>query len=230
MGNCAPLMKIQLSSDVRTIKGDFKLASKIPDDLLRVGRKSSEKFKKCIRRVYFKSPDKQKSVIRDELLIRFKMDSMRDACPETLTLGDSRFKSVSFGEIIEPETSFLSSSESSESLDMEHLRSFDGLNKKTTNRYEIGLAMIKAQIHHGADPKTMITHGERSCLMFAVLAEDFDFIKQLVGLGVNVNQTNSLGETALSLANELQRDDITSYLRANGAVGILRKDSKRVEF
>jgi len=86
--------------------------------------------------------------------------------------------------------------------------------------------MLKAQIEHGADPKTLSTHGERSCLMFAVLAEDFNFIKQLVELGVDVNQTSSLGETALSLANELQRDDITGYLLEKGAVEMFGKDSK----
>ena len=78
--------------------------------------------------------------------------------------------------------------------------------------------MLKAQIHCGADPKVLTTHGERSCLMFAVLAEDFCFIKKLVKLGVDVNQKNRVGETALSLANELHRDDIARYLRRNGAI------------
>ena len=78
--------------------------------------------------------------------------------------------------------------------------------------------MLKAQIHCGADPKVLTTHGEGSCLMFAVLAEDFCFIKKLVKLGVDVNQKNRVGETALSLANELHRDDIARYLRRNGAI------------
>jgi len=94
---------------------------------------------------------------------------------------------------------------------------FDVPNKGTTNRYEIGLEMLKAMINEGADPKTLVTHGERTCLMFTVLAEDFDFVKKLVKLGVNVNKTNSRGESALGFANELKRYDIANYLREHGA-------------
>jgi len=98
------------------------------------------------------------------------------------------------------------------------IMSFDGVNKRICNRYDIGLGMLKAQIQHGADPKALTTHGDRSCLMFAVLAEDFNFVKQLVELGVDVNKTNRFGESALSLALGLKREDIASYLRLSGAV------------
>jgi len=97
--------------------------------------------------------------------------------------------------------------------------SYDGINKRISDRNDIGLRMLKAQIHCGADPKVWTTHGDRSCLMFAVLAEDFNFIKELIELGVDVNKTNHFGETALTLAVGLKREDIASYLRSNGAVG-----------
>jgi len=96
-------------------------------------------------------------------------------------------------------------------------KGFDGLNKRYTNRYDIGLQMLKAMIHDGVDPKGLVTHGDRTCLMFTVLAEDFDFVKKLVKLGVDVNKTNSRGETALGLANELHNEDIVNYLRKHGA-------------
>jgi len=98
------------------------------------------------------------------------------------------------------------------------IMSFDGVNKRICNRYEIGLRMLKAQIQVGADPNVLTTHGDRTCLMFGVLAEDFSFVKQLVALGVDVNKTNRFGETALSFALGLEREDIASYLRLNGAV------------
>jgi len=101
--------------------------------------------------------------------------------------------------------------------------SFDGLNMRITNRYDIGLEVLKATVHHGADPKRMSTHGDRSSLMFAVLANDMKFIKDLVEMGVDVNQTSQMGETALSLACELQRDDIANYLRLNGAIDSVAK-------
>jgi len=101
------------------------------------------------------------------------------------------------------------------------IMSYDGVNKRICNRYEIGLRMLKAQIQVGADPNVLTTHGDRTCLMFGVLAEDFSFVKQLVELGVDVNRTNRFGETALSFALGLEREDIASYLRLNGAVECL---------
>jgi hypothetical protein len=114
----------------------------------------------------------------------------------------------------------------SDSFDIEDLRSFDGLDRRVTNRYDIGLEILKAQIQHGADPKVIHTHGDRSCLMFAVLANDIRFIKQLVEFGVDVNQTNRLGETALGFAIEFERDDIVDYLRSKGAARVPLKVHK----
>jgi len=113
-----------------------------------------------------------------------------------------------------------STDSSSELSSMEEIFSFDGLNKRTTNRYVVGLEILKAQIHHGANPKNLVTHGDRTCLMFSVLAEDFDFVKNLVELGVDVNETNSQLESALGFAINLKRDDIASYLRRKGALEV----------
>jgi hypothetical protein len=128
-------------------------------------------------------------------------------------------ESDSLGQLF-PSMSSTNSSSHSDSFDIEDLRSFDGLDKRVTNRYDIGLEILKAQIQHGADPKVLHTHGDRSCLMFAVLANDISFIKQLVEFGVDVNQTNRLGETALGFAIEFERDDIADYLRSNGAARV----------
>jgi len=226
MGNCACSRKIQLNNALSTTSEDLRVSFESSDVLRRIVSKKSEKFKKNIPYDYFtESPNSmQKSAIRNELLIRsYKMDPIIEACPGKLTLCESQ--SFNTEKFIEPQISIFFS-QTSESFEGADLRSFDGVNSRTTNRYEIGLSMLKAQIHHGADPKCLSTHGERSTLMFAVLAEDFNFIKQLVELGVDVNQTNSLGETALSLANELQRDDITGYLLEKGAVEMFGKDSK----
>jgi len=101
--------------------------------------------------------------------------------------------------------------------------SFDGLNMKPTDRYDIGMEILKATVHNGANPDRMTTHGDRSALMFAVLANDLSFIKSLVAMGVDVNHTNQMGETALSLASEAQRDDIANYLRLHGAMDSVAK-------
>jgi len=103
-------------------------------------------------------------------------------------------------------------------LNVGKLQSFDGLNKRVVNRYDLGLEVLKAMIHHGTNPEGMSTHGSRTALMFAVLAQDLGFIKKLVELGVDLNETNCRGETALSLANETGRCDIINYLRSKGAI------------
>lgn len=219
MGNCTGCMNIRLHDDPDTVNDDSDSSLKRSEVLGRVAGKQCEHIKKNPSYIYLTEiQNNQKSVNSDELLIRsYGTNSMMNACLGKWSVSNTRSQSSYTGEIIDPQTSSLAS-QTSASFDMEELRSFDGVNKRQSNRYEIGLSMLKAQIHHGADPKALSTHGERNSLMFAVLAKDFNFIKQLVNLGVDVNQTNSLGETALGLANELQRDDIASYLRTKGAV------------
>jgi len=127
---------------------------------------------------------------------------------------------VNIGRSTSDSLSSSTSSPNSDSFDSGNLLSFDGLNKRTTNRYDIGLEILKSKIHLGADPKTLTTHGDRTSLMFSVMANDFSFTKQLVELGVDVNGTNRLGETALGLAIEFKREEIAKYLRAHGATEV----------
>jgi len=108
-------------------------------------------------------------------------------------------------------------SEDDSLIEPEKWHTFDGLNKKGTDRYDIGLDIMKAQIANGSDPKLLVTHGHRTSLMFTVLSGDFDYVKKLVDLGVDVNDTNHAGETALEFAIELGREDIANYLREKGA-------------
>jgi len=111
-------------------------------------------------------------------------------------------------------SSFVSSSDDS----LDSAKALTCLGMRGKDRYEIGLEQVKAQIHHGADPKTLMTLGDRSCLMFAVMGNDLSFTKELVELGVDVNHSNSSGESALSLAIDMQKKDIAQYLLSKGAV------------
>jgi len=117
-------------------------------------------------------------------------------------------------------TSF-SSSLQSDSDDTGSLVTNDGLNNKAKNRCDIAIEILKAEIHFGADPKVLRTHGDRTCLMVSVLADDMRFTKRLVEQGVDVNQTNSLGETALGLAIQSQNYKLANYLRSKGAADVV---------
>jgi len=79
-------------------------------------------------------------------------------------------------------------------------RRFDGLTQKGVNRDTIGMIILKALIAQGADPKTLTSHG-RTALQIAALAGDIEYCKKLVKMGVDVSQTNEVGETALMLSN-----------------------------
>jgi len=81
--------------------------------------------------------------------------------------------------------------------------------------------ILKAEIMFGANPNELCTHGGRTCLMCAVLANDFAYVKKLVELGVDINKTNRLGETALSLAIETKNCKLTNYLRSKGAADVV---------
>jgi len=102
-----------------------------------------------------------------------------------------------------------------------NLISYDGLNNRPVKRDDIGMHILKAQIHFGADPNEMCTHGDRTCLMCAVLANDFSYTKKLVEKGVDINKTNCFGETALGLAIDMQNDEIVNYLRSKGAADVV---------
>jgi len=118
----------------------------------------------------------------------------------------------------------ISWSTASNSLELDNQITFDGLNKRASDRYDIGLEILKAKIECGADPNALSTHGDRSCLMFSVMANDFSFTKQLVEQGVDVNWTNHLGETALSLAKEFKREEMAKFLLGKGATEVPRAD------
>jgi len=99
--------------------------------------------------------------------------------------------------------------------------SYDGLNKRPAMREDIQMDILKAKITLGANPNEIRTHGDRTCLMCAVLANDFGYVKKLVELGVDINKTNPLGETALSLAIETKNCKLTNYLRSKGAADVV---------
>jgi len=177
---------------------------------------------KASRKVKTLSPKEVGSFISSEGSKRRVMDktfSEKRESTETMSSGASRSE-IEFYETDEENSTSDSVCLLSYDDDFQSrpkISSFDGLNKRYLNRNEIGLDILKAQIQLGADPKKMITHGDRTCLMFAVLAEDFSFIKELVQCGVDVKQTNGVGETALRFAIELGREDIANFLRTKGA-------------
>jgi len=89
----------------------------------------------------------------------------------------------------------------------------DGLEvKREKTREQIGMEALKAMVACGKDVKTLSTHGGRSALMFAVISEDLDFVKQLVASGADVREVNEKGETALSLAKSLSTSNIYNFL------------------
>jgi len=109
----------------------------------------------------------------------------------------------------------------SESCSTRNLLSYDGLNKRPIKRDNIGMEILKAKVHFGANPNKMCTHGNRTCLMFAVVANDLSFTKKLVELGVDINKVTPSGETALSLAIEMQNYELVDYLRSKGAMDVV---------
>jgi len=79
-------------------------------------------------------------------------------------------------------------------------------------REDIGMSKLKAMQACGVNVKKFTTHGGRSALMFAVLSQDFDFVKRLVADGANVMQENEHGETAVGLAKSLPSQEIYNFL------------------
>jgi len=148
-------------------------------------------------------------------------DSISESVSATNSKGVSATNSEGVSASCTETTCNNSSSLLTDSFSIGDLVSFDGLNKRSDNRGDIGIQMLKAQIHFGANPQALSTHGDRTCLMFAVLANDIRFTKKLVKLGVDVNQTNRFGETALSLAVESRHHQLANYLRSKGAADVV---------
>jgi len=106
-------------------------------------------------------------------------------------------------------------------FDTGNVLSYDGMNKRLEKRDEIQMDILKAKINFGGNPNELCTHGDRTCLMCAVLANDFGYVKKLVELGVDINKTNRLGETASSLAIETNNFELTNYLPSKGAADVV---------
>jgi len=136
--------------------------------------------------------------------------------PDKISPSSSGWKAIES----KPPSQISSFDSDSESFNSEDWLSYDGLNNRANNRYDIGLNILKAKVDFGADPMTLKTHGARSSLMFSVMANDYDFTKKLVERGVDVNQRNFMGETPLGLAIEMNREKIAHYLRSKGAVEV----------
>lgn len=158
------------------------------------------------KRVYLSEPSPEESYRSDYVSSVHSSSIASTRKPETTDRTASECSTYS-----------VKSSTWSDSFTSADLVSFDGRNKRVINRNDLGLEVIKATIHFGADPQGMSTHGERSCLMVAVIGNDYELTKKLVKLGVDVNKRTRIGETALGLAIELKRDKIASFLRLNGA-------------
>jgi hypothetical protein len=220
MGACAAVSHLKYNDNKELESKALGASWKIANDM---GRTDRESFGRKPARVNFK--DRLQIIERENVLF--------NKCSIPITETPSTEQSIEcFRPNIDPTSSLnfidqpVTESESTESESSSlnsSLFSYDGLNTRANNRYDIGLEILKAEISLGADPKDLCTHGDRSCLMFAVLANDFSFVKHLVELGVNVNQTNGLGETALGFAIELQRYDMAKYLRSKGAADVVIK-------
>jgi len=93
----------------------------------------------------------------------------------------------------------------------------DGLKEIVTDRTAFNAGAIDAFLDLGADPN-MKTIGDRTYLMNAVMANNYNLTKKLVESGADINYENMLGETALGFAVGLKDKKISDYLRLKGAV------------
>lgn len=90
----------------------------------------------------------------------------------------------------------------------------DGLERNTDKtREDVGMLVLKAMEACGANVEGLSTHGGRTSLMFAVLSKDLEYVKQLVARRADVLKENDQGETALTLAKSLSRNDIYDFLQ-----------------
>jgi len=88
----------------------------------------------------------------------------------------------------------------------------DGLKEIVTDRTALNAGVLDAFFDLGANPNIK-THGDRTGLMVAVMANNYNLTKTLVEKGVDINYMNMLGETALGFAVGLKDKKILNYLR-----------------
>jgi len=128
-------------------------------------------------------------------------------CKKSITLSDASFNHSFYSDTL--------------TFDVGNELSYDGRNKRPEKRDEIQMDILKAKNNFGANPNEWCTYGDRTCLMCAVLANDFGYVKKLVELGVDINKINRLGETASSFAIATKNFELTNYLSSKGAADVV---------
>jgi len=91
----------------------------------------------------------------------------------------------------------------------------DGLEMlKDRTREDICIQTLDALKACGVHTHNFVTHGDRTPLMIAVLKGDLEKVKKYFEIGMDVNKANASGETPLSLAKELDSQDIYNFLKS----------------
>jgi len=91
----------------------------------------------------------------------------------------------------------------------------DGLEmQKGRTREDICIQTLDALKACGVHTHNFVTHGDRTPLMIAILKGDLEKVKKYFKSGMDVNKANASGETPLSLARELDSQDIYNFLKS----------------
>jgi len=154
----------------------------------------------------------RKSSLRMKL--KYTSDSMREwkiGHPLLYPIPTSELVGTCTGTLFSPRSPEVSSFTSVSDFDWADSRN-DILGSKGKTREEIGMKKLKAMQACGINVKGFTTHGGRSALMFAVLSQDLDFVKNLVADGANAIEKNEHGETALALSKSLPSQEIYNFL------------------
>jgi uncharacterized protein len=77
----------------------------------------------------------------------------------------------------------------------------------------VGTKLISLFLRHGANVDAADNNGS-TALMGASLYGDLEVVKLLVGAGANVSNTDAMGRTAISLAQESNHHDIVDFLKS----------------